>query len=111
MKYCTLPSERQVSLYHEYYRGKWDGETFWKADSLLLDDNVLYLAEGYDLALNIVLHGYDLSGVTEISARDWHKIGEIVRQQGGMSLELYEEIDRWAADVFKSTDCFTIIGI
>lgn len=42
MKYFITNSEKIGTCYHEFYKGKWDGETFWKEDSLLLHDEVMF---------------------------------------------------------------------
>lgn len=41
MKYFILDEKKEHTAYHEFQKGKWDGETFWKPDSLLLSDEVV----------------------------------------------------------------------
>ena len=36
MNYFITNSEMIGTCYHEFYKGKWDGEIFWKEDSLLI---------------------------------------------------------------------------
>lgn len=33
MKYFVTDRERDGTCYHEFYKGRWDGKTFWKEDS------------------------------------------------------------------------------
>ena len=39
MKYFIFNNQRDGGSYHEFYKGKWDKKTFWKADSILLHDD------------------------------------------------------------------------
>ena len=41
MKFFCTELERKGTCYHEFQKGKWDGKTFWKTDSLLLHDNIM----------------------------------------------------------------------
>lgn len=111
MKYFVTDSERIGTNYYEFYKGKWDGETFWKEDSISVHDNVLYENQGFVEAIIEVKHSFDAFGVTEISPGDWKNIGEVILQKDCNCQELYFEADDWVQDVFKTYDCFTILGI
>ncbi len=111
MRYCTRPDQRKGSCYHEFSRGKWDGKTIWRKDSLLLHDDALCAVKGFADAVLAVLPGYDPCGITEVAKNDWRQIGALVSETGGEALSLYREIDVWASEAFKSADCFTILGI
>ena len=41
MKYFVMLDECKNTCYHEFYKGEWDEETFWKNDSLYLHDDFL----------------------------------------------------------------------
>ena len=60
MKYFVYNNQRDGTCYHEFYKGKWDGKTFWKDDSICIDDNDFYALNGIyfasDLKLNEYLH-------------------------------------------------------
>ena len=111
MKYCIKPEERESTCYHEFYKGKWDEKSFWKEDSLLLHDDVLFSLPDLVDAIKTVLPSYDPYGITEVSEEEWCMIGEIMSQKGGKAQAIYAEIDEWAADAFKGEGCFTILGI
>lgn len=111
MKYFTVNSERKGTCYREFYKGKWDGATFWKEDSIFLHDDILYSCSGFANVLTLIIPRYDPYGETEVSAADWEKIGKAIRQNDRSSVELYEEASVWAAEVFKTEECFTILGI
>ncbi len=111
MKYFIENSKRKGTCYHEFCRGKWDGATFWKEDSVFLHDDMLDQCGGFVDAILLIIPDYDRYGPTEVSAADWWKIGKAIRQSDRSCLELYEEVSAWAAEVFKSEECFTILGI
>ena len=58
MKYFCYVSDRVGTCYHEFYKGKWDGKTFWKSDSILLHDDTLEELQLYK-AFTAVLPDYD----------------------------------------------------
>ena len=111
MKYFVENFERKGTCYHEFYKGKWDGATFRKDDSVFLHDDILDQCGGLVDALMLIIPSYDRYGPTEVSAADWEKIGKAIRQSDISSAELYEEASAWAAEVFKTEECFTILGI
>ena len=111
MKYFISESERKGTIYHEFYKGKWDGKTFWKSDSILLSDDILNDADGFVDAILEVVFCYDPFGETEITLDEWNKIGEIIATKDAVSQEIYKELNEWLADVFKKHKCFTILGI
>lgn len=111
MKYFVRNSERESTCYHEFYKGKWDGKTFWKDDSLSLHDDIMFKNQGFIDAIVEVIPTYDPFGETEISFEAWYKIGQFIREKDEGSQELYREADIWLSDVFKEYECFTILGI
>ena len=111
MKYFVYNDQRKGSCYHEFYKGKWDGETFWRENSIFLDDNVLYKIKGLEDALIETIPKYDPFGETEISAEEWKKIGKAILHKDREAQELYREADEWLTSVFAEYGCFTILGI
>lgn len=71
MRFFVTDHERTGPCYYEFYKGRWDGETFWKKDSLFLEDPVLFQAVGFETALVECVPGYDPFGETEITRGEW----------------------------------------
>lgn len=111
MKYFVTEQERSGTCYHEFYKGAWDGSTFWRADSLLLHDDVLCEHRGFWETIAKVVPAYDTYGETRITHEDWQKIGALIRKRDAGSRALYAEADAWLGDVWRVYDCFTILGI
>jgi hypothetical protein len=40
MEYFITEDYRTNTAYHEFRKGKFDGVTFWKSDSILLSDEI-----------------------------------------------------------------------
>ena len=110
MKYFILNNQRDGSSYHEFYKGKWDEQTFWKADSILLHDDYLY-DNGFVDAIYEIIPTYDPFGETEISVDEWKEIGKLILLKDEKSQEIYNEASQWLEDVFRNYSCFTILGI
>ena len=111
MKHFVTAAQRQGTCYHEFWRGKWDGVSFWAADSILLHDDILDECRGFAEALLAVIPTYASFGVTEVSRPQWEAVGALVGAMGGSAAELYREADVWAKEVFRTHACFTILGI
>lgn len=111
MKHFITPPQRQGTCYHEFWRGKWDGKSFWAADSILLHDDVMDECPDFPKALLAVIPGYAPFGVTEVTRPQWEAVGRLADAAGGTKKELYDEADAWAREVFRTLDCFTILGI
>ena len=41
MKYFVFDHERKNTVYHEFQKGRFDGHTFWKSDSISISDDLL----------------------------------------------------------------------
>ena len=111
LKYFVKNSAREGTCYHEFYKGKWDGKTFWKEDSISLHDDILFKTPEFVDSIMEVVPTYDPFGETEISFEAWKKIGMIIREKDKRSQELYQEADSWLNEVFKEYECITILGI
>lgn len=111
IKYFVKDNERQGTCYHEFYKGKWDGITFWKEDSLSLHDDVLCECNGFTEAVLTVIPSYSPFNITEISCAQWYEIGKIIEDKNQQAKALYQEADEWAQKVFETYGCFTILGI
>jgi len=107
--YFVNNNERKGTCYHEFYKGKWDGTSFWKDDSLLLHDD--FMNDDFVDAIMEVIPAYSPFGEIEVSIEDWKRIGNIVRNKDAYSQALYKEADIWLESVFKEYGCFTILGV
>jgi len=109
MKYFVYDNERDGTCYHEFYKGTWDGQTFWKADSISLHDDFLF--NDFAEAIAEVVPTYDPFNETEISIEEWKEIGKVILTKNVRAQEIYNEANEWLKDVFKLYNCFTILGI
>ena len=109
-KYFVSPKERNGSCYYEFYKGKWDEKTFWKEDSICIDDNDWYDCEFVDILIKYAPN-YDPFGETEINKFQWEQIKTDCLLCGGKSAALAKEADHWMIDTFSKYSVFTILGI
>ena len=78
MKFFVSAEKIEGTCYHEFYKGVWDGKTFWAKDSLCLHDDILSKHSGFEKALRETISSFDPLGVTKVFPAQWKKIGEIV---------------------------------
>lgn len=78
MKYFIKDKDRKGTCYYEFYKGKWDGESFWKTDSILLQDDIVFQNEEFIDAILEVVPSYNPFGETEISNVEWKAIGQFI---------------------------------
>lgn len=110
LQYFCTEENRVGTCYHEFRKGKWDGHTFWKEDSLLLSDDVLVELElGKLFRRN--LYGYDPYGPVEVSKEQWLMLLEAANQAGGVQMEALQEANEWVQECFAEAEVFTILGI
>ncbi|MBQ4563855.1 MAG: hypothetical protein IJA58_05190 [Lachnospiraceae bacterium] len=102
--------ERSGTLYHEFYKGKWDEKTFWKEDSLLLRDDILHRTELVNILGGLICN-YNYYGETEIDQEQWKIICKIASDTGGELEEVILELKPWVEENFKEHTVFTILGI
>ena len=111
MKYFVTDSERTRTVYHEFYKGKWDEKTFWAKDSISLHDDILVENPGFYNALKAAVPGYDPCEMIEVSKEAWEKVREYIPKDDVRSLEIYDEADEWAKEAIAEKGCFTILGL
>lgn len=111
MSFFVREQEREGTCYHEFYRGAWDENTFWKEDSLFLHDDILCENKGFWEAIVEVIPEYDPYGDTRVSFEAWKKIGEVICRKDHGGKELYEEADAWMKDACRRCGCVTILGV
>lgn len=110
MKYFCTEKERKGTCYHEFQKGRWDGKTFWKEDSLLLDDDIHWQL-GLGKLFKELLPHYDAYAETEVSRRQWDAIIQRARESGGELQIAIEEADTWIRKELGAEECFTILGM
>ena len=110
MKYFCYDDERGGTCYHEFYKGKFDGVSFWKKDSIFIHDDILCKLGMIDLFLSVIPR-YDSLDETEVNKEQWDDIKNQAKAIGGNLFEAIEEADIWVQETFLSHMVFTIIGI
>jgi hypothetical protein len=112
LKFFVHDNERESTAYHEFYKGKWDGKTFWSKDSICLHDDTLVEHDGFYKALLEMVPGYDPYAIpVEVSKETWGKVRAAIPTDDMESIEIYNEADTWAKEAFDKDGCFTILGI
>ena len=109
-KYFIKSKDRNGSCYYEFYKGKWDGKTFWKDDSICIDDNDFFDCDFIDVLIKYVPN-YDPFGETEITKHQWEQIKADCILSGGKTAAIVKEADKWMVDTFSKYPIFTILGL
>ena len=109
-KYFITEQGRRTTLYHEFYKGKWDEKTFWKEDSLLLRDEIMHRT-GFVSILEELVCDYNYYGSTEIDRKQWNAIRKIACDTGSELQQVILELEPWIEENFKEYAVFTILGI
>lgn len=110
MHYFCKVSEKKGTCYHEWQKGRWDGKTFWKEDSLLLHDDLLISLKLGGLLAEI-LSGYSSYGVVELNAFQWEQIYRRAGLIGGELKAAMDEAAPWVRENFAGNEVFSILGI
>lgn len=112
MKYFVRNKERRGTCYHEFQKGKWDGETFWKEDSLYLHDDFFSDLRLYSKIFRYVIPNYNSYGPNdEVTREMWDKMMSMAHQIGGKIEEVFKELRPWVEENFTEYRCFSILGI
>lgn len=98
-------------MYHVFYRGHFNGGSCYKDDALLINDNDFWTVKGFMEALCDAVPGYYVYGKTVVTPEQWNEVGKLIQSKDKESKIAYAEVDLWAQEVFKTLDCFTIIGL
>jgi hypothetical protein len=109
MKYFIVAEEKENTAYHEFQKGKWDGKSFWKPDSLLLSDEIY--CELHLLELFKIVPGYDPYDSIEINRQQWDTIKEKAIVFGAEVQALVKEADPWVKRNYETSEVFTILGL
>ena len=109
-KYFVFNQERKNTVYHEFQKGKWDGHTFWKYDSICLSDDLLVEFRIDELFADVI-KDYNTYSEFEIDEKIWSEIKLRAEQIGGEILECILEADEWVVNTFLEYDVFTLIGV
>lgn len=110
MKYFIYENQRKNTNYHEWYKGHFDGVSFWKNDSLLISEDIHYIL-GLEDFFKMFIPDYDPVGETEVSKNQWIMIMKKASEIGGQLYECLKEANNWITETFKKYDVFTMIGM
>ena len=110
LKYFCTEDKRQGTCYHEFQKGKWDQQSFWKEDSLLLSDD-MFFELGLKSLFKKAIQGYDPYGPVEVSKEQWAMLLTAADGAGGAKQEALQEADAWVQECFATEEVFTILGI
>ena len=109
MKYFITERERDGTWYHEWAKGKHNGETFWNGDSILLSVETMRDIGLYDYFYDVIPN-YDKYEDAVIGKEMWERIKERSKEYGTQIQECIAEAESWVRETFKEYDAFTIIG-
>lgn len=109
-KYFVKPTDRKGSCYYEFYKGEWDENTFWKDDSICINDDDIYDSELDNIIIGFVPN-YDPFGETVVTFRQWEQIKNAAISAGGKAAEIVQEAEEWMVDTFSKHNIFTILGL
>ncbi len=110
MKYFVHDSERKNTVYHEFQKGKFDGHTFWKNDSISLSDDIFFTL-GIGNLFADVIPNYNPYEEFEIDNELWNSIMLKAQEIGGEVLTCILEADEWAKNTFLEYGVFTILDL
>lgn len=110
MKYFITETERNGTCYHEWYKGHFDGISFWEKESLLISDDILYQLN-LERIFNMFIPDYDSAGECEVKKEQWELIMKKAVEMGGELFECLKEADIWVRNTFEKYDVFTMIGL
>lgn len=110
MKYFVIDQERKNTVYHEFQKGKFDGHTFWKTDSISLSDDILVTLGIEGLFANVIPN-YNSYCEFEVDKELWNDIKRKAQEIGGEVFVCILEADEWVQNTYLEYDFFTIIGV
>ena len=110
MRFFVKDNERKNTNYHEFYKGRWDGVTFWKEDSLLLHMDIFDQLNLYSVFI-AALPDFNYYGETYVTPAQYELLKSSAFTQGGEIAVLFAELDIWVSECFKTESCFIIQGI
>lgn len=109
-KYFVSPKDKHGTCYYEFYKGKWDEKTFWKDDSICIDDDNWFKCDFANILIKYA-PDFDPNNATEINQEQWEHIKCDAVIIGGTAAEIVAEAEEWMIDNFSKHDVFTILGI
>lgn len=109
-KFFCSQSELVGTSYHEFYKGTFDGTSFWAKDSIFISDDVHYELGFEDLFISVISE-YDVLGETEVNEKQWKEILLQAEKIGGDTYKALIEADIWVRETFRENSVFTMIGM
>lgn len=95
--------------YYEFQKGKWDGKTMWKKDSLYVRAEIMDSLLLNDLIDATVLD-YDMYYYNVLEEYQWNAVKIMARRsEDKVLIEAVNEIQPWIDSNFKTNDCFSIL--
>jgi hypothetical protein len=116
MAYFITEAQRKqihATCFFEFQKGKpniWGRKRFWKEDSLLLHMDIFDQLDLYAI-FHAALPDFDYYGETTVTADHYEVLKAIALAQDGEISNVFEELDAWVSECFKTETCFTILGI
>ena len=109
MKYFITERERDGTWYHEWFKGKHNGEVYWANDSILLAVQIMRDIGVYSFFYDVIPN-YDAYENAVIDKDLWEHIKERSKEYSTEVQECIAEAEDWVQDTFKEYEVFTIIG-
>ena len=109
-KFKYFETNIQGGCFFEFQRGKWDGKSHWKSDSLYLYADVFDGLGIYPVFAN-AFELFNYYGPNEVTRDIWDKIVLNSRKTGGETAALIDEAIPWAEENFLRFDVFYMLGI
>ena len=112
MKYFITAKQRKASqstLYFEFQKGHFKGK-FWKDDSVYLHTDTFDQLGLFEL-FSAIAPDFCYYSTTEISHGQYETLKSTALKLGGEIATVIEELDVWAAECYRTVNCFSILGI
>ena len=100
MKYFITERERDGTWYHEWFKGKHNGETFWNDDSILLSVETMRDIGMYDFFYDVIPN-YDAYENAVIDKDLWENIKERSKEYSTQIQECIAEAESWVQETFR----------
>lgn len=110
MKFKYFKTKIQGGCYFEFQRGKWDGRSHWKTDSLFLYADIFDSLKLFYI-FSEALEAFNYYGPNEITRQIWHKLMQNANQAGGETADLISEAAPWVEENFAQNEVFYVLGV
>lgn len=97
--------------YIEFAKGKWDGRTHWRDDTLFLDDDLFNALGLYRDVFSKVFEAFNCWGPNRVTRDDWERLQVLAEECGGAVKDMFAELTPWVEDNFSEFEEFWILGV